>query len=86
MYKNGLIRKAKLFSEFMASQPGKQTIAVHTLPNISRIKSNQAMKFGQLIEYDMSNTFLEKCKAKSGAETIPRLFSKNAKLSISLDH
>ena len=30
----------------MTSQPGKETIAVHILPNISRGKGNQAMKFG----------------------------------------
>ena len=29
--------------------PGKQTIAIHILPNISRRKGNQTMKFGQLI-------------------------------------
>ena len=32
------------------SQPGKQTIAIHVLPNISRRKGNQTMKFGKLIE------------------------------------
>ena len=48
----------------MASQPGKQTTAIHTLPNISRIKGNQTMKFAQLIEYDMRNSFLEKSYAK----------------------
>ena len=41
----------------MTSQPGKQTIAIHILPNISRIKGNQTMKFGQLIEYGMRNVF-----------------------------
>ena len=35
----------------MTSQPGKQTIALHTLPNISRIKGIQKMKFGQVIKY-----------------------------------
>ena len=35
----------------MTSQPKKQTVAIHILPNISR--SNQAMKFDQLIEYNM---------------------------------
>ena len=60
----------------MLSQPGKQTIALHTLPNISRIKGNQRMKFGQLIEYDMRKTFLKKLYAKCGRETISRLFSK----------
>ena len=64
----------------MTSQPLKQTIA-----NISRIKGNQTMKFGQLIEYDMRNTFLGKSYTKYGGETIPRPFPKNPKLSISLD-
>ena len=41
----------------MTSQPGKQTIAIHILPNISRIKGNQTTKFGQLIEYGMRNVF-----------------------------
>ena len=36
----------------MTSEPVKQTIAIHTLPNISKSKGNQAMKFGQIIEYD----------------------------------
>ena len=44
----------------MTSQPWKQTISIHTLPNISRIKGTQTMKFGQLIEHDMRNIFLEK--------------------------
>ena len=30
------------------------------LPHISRSKSNQAMKFGQLIDYNMRNIFVEK--------------------------
>ena len=33
------------------SQPGQQTIVIHILPNISRSEGNQAMKFGQLIQY-----------------------------------
>ena len=44
----------------MTSQLGKKTITIQILPNISRSKGNQAMKFGQLIEYDMNNIFLEK--------------------------
>ena len=44
----------------MTSQPGKQTIAIHVLPNISRSKGNQTMKFGQLTEYNMRIIFLEK--------------------------
>ena len=30
---------------------------MHILPNISRIIENQAMKFGQLIEYNKRNVF-----------------------------
>ena len=43
------------------------------------------MKLGQLIEYNMLNIFLEKSYAKFAGETIPRLFSKKSKLSISLN-
>ena len=44
----------------MTSQPGLQTIAMHRLPNISQRKGNQTRKFGQLIEYNKRNIFLEK--------------------------
>ena len=43
----------------MTSQPGKQTVAIQIFPNISRSKGHQTMKFGQLIEYNMRNFFLE---------------------------
>ena len=43
------------------------------------------MKFGQLIDYDMRNIFLEKSYTKCGGETSPRPFSEKLKLSISLD-
>ena len=32
------------------------------------------MKFGQLVEYNMSNIFLEKSYGKYGGETINRFF------------
>ena len=67
----------------MVSQPGKQTIAIHILPNISSSKGNQIMKFGQLIEHNMGSIFLEKLYTKY--TTIPRPFSQKPKLSISLD-
>ena len=69
----------------MTSQPGKRTIALYTLPNISRSKHNQTMKLGQLIEYNMINIFLKTSYTKYGRETIPRLFSKKLKLSTSLN-
>ena len=58
--KNGLIRKMKLTSKFMKSQPGLQTIVIHISPNISQSKGNQTMKFDQLIEYNKRNMFLQK--------------------------
>ena len=60
-------------------------MAIHILPNISRSKGSQTMKFGQLIEYNTRNTFLEKSYTKFGEETIPRPFSKKSKLSICLN-
>ena len=48
----------------MTSQPGLETIAIHILPNISQSKGNQTMKFGQLMEYNTINSFLEKSYIK----------------------
>ena len=60
----------------MTSQPSLQTIAIHLLPNISQSKSSQAMKIGQLIEYNKRNSFIQKLCGKRGRETSSRpLFS-----------
>ena len=40
----------------MLLQPGKQTITIHILPNISN-KINQTVKFGHLVKYNMRNVF-----------------------------
>ena len=58
---------------------------MHILPNISRSKGKQMMKFGQLMECNMRNIFIEKSYTKFGGETIVRPFSKKLKLSLSLD-
>ena len=58
---------------------------MHMLPNISRSKDNQTMKFGQFIECNMRNIFLEKSYTKCDGETSPRPFSEKLKLSISMD-
>ena len=55
------------------------------LSNISRSKGDQTMTFGQLIECNMRNIFLENSYTKYGGETSPRPFSKKLKLNISLD-
>ena len=43
------------------------------------------MKFGQLIEYNISDIFLEKSYKKCCGDAIPRAFSRKSKLNISLD-
>ena len=60
----------------MTSQHKKQTVSIHILPNISRIKDNQTAKFCLLIEYSMRNIFLEKSFKKCDGEAISKLFLK----------
>ena len=84
MKKNDSIRKLRHISKFMTSQTAEQIMAIHELTKISRSKSNRKIKFGQLIECNMKNVFLEKLYAKCGKEASPRSFYKNSKLSISL--
>ena len=69
----------------MTSQPGKQRIVIHILPNILRSKNNQTMKLSQLIDYNPRNIFKEKWCTKCVGQTSPRPFYEKLKLSISLD-
>ena len=85
MQQNGLIRKIMLLSNFMTSQHCQQAIVIHLLPNISRINWHQTTEFGQLIECNIRNIFLDKSCTKCGGETSCRPFSETLKLSISLD-
>ena len=64
----------RLTSKLMTSQPGLQTIAMHILPNISQSKGNQTIKFGQLIEFNKSNDFLQKLYSKWDKELVSDLF------------
>ena len=59
----------------MMSQPGLETISVNILPNISQSKGNQTTKFGQLIEYNKRNIFLQILCRKWGRETSSRPLS-----------
>ena len=43
----------------MTSHTGKQVIIIHILPNISRSKGNQAIKFSHLIAYKVRNILLQ---------------------------
>ena len=65
----------------MTSQPGLQTIVIHTMPKILISKDNQKVKFGQLIEYNMRNIFLENHAQNVYEKLVPEPF-----LKIKLDH
>ena len=68
----------------MTSQPGYQLIVINILSNILRSNANRTMKFGYLMECNMTNFFFEKLYAKNGG-TSPRSFSEKLNLSISMD-
>ena len=53
----------------MVSSTGKQIILIHILPNISRSKDNQTMKFGQLIVYS-TKIFIFKNHAENDAKRL----------------
>ena len=68
----------------MTSKTRKLIITILILPNISRGKDNQIIKFGQLKEYNLRKRFLEKSYPKYSGKASTRPFSKSSKLSISL--
>ena len=84
MSKNGLIRKIRLISEFMTLQLVNKQLQYTYWP-ISQSKDKQEMKLDQLIKHNARNIFFEKSYTKCDRDTIPRLFSKKSKLSISVD-
>ena len=57
------------------SQPDLETITIHILPNFLQSKENQGIKFGQLIEYNNRNIFLQKLRRKWGKESSSRSLS-----------
>ena len=62
-------KKGKVNFKFMTSYTGKQIIEINILPNISRSKGNLAIKFGQLIDYNVRNIFLQISCRKLGRKT-----------------
>ena len=54
------VKKDKVNFKICTLQNEKQRITIQILHNISRNKSNQTMKFGQSIEYNMRNNVEEK--------------------------
>ena len=58
----------------MTLKPGKQTITVHILPNISQSKGNKTMKSGQVLEYSKVNIFFKNHIEKEAGRLVPDLF------------
>ena len=61
----------------MTSQPGKQTVAMHILPNILRSRGKQTIKFGQLVDITWETFFLK--------NHLQNMVKKKSKLSVSVD-
>ena len=56
----------------MVSQTGQLIIKIHILPDISRTRVNQAMKFSQIMKYSVRNVFLKSSCRKWGRENSSR--------------
>ena len=69
----------------MKPQTRQQIITIQISSNISRSKGNQTKKIDHLIEFNMSEIFLEKSCTKREGEDSPRHFHKKSKLNISRD-
>ena len=54
-----LDKKAKDIFKIYDVKNWEQIIKMHILPNISKSKGSQTMKFGKSLERDMRNIFLE---------------------------
>ena len=67
----------------MTSQTGKQIITIYLLPNVSRSKGNQTIKFGQSMENNLWIIFLEKSNKKCSGKDSPRPFYENSKYDMS---
>ena len=63
--------------ELKSSYRKKCSIAIHIFTNISRSKGNQAIKFGQLIEYNIRNIFLKNHTQNVVEKLFPGSFLKN---------
>ena len=70
MQKNGLIRKIRIISKFMAVN--KELKYVYW-PNLKK----QGQSGNEIIEYNMTNIFIEKSYRKCGGETISSPLLKN---------
>ena len=60
---HGLLRKLRLISKLMTSQPGKQTTAIDILPNISRRKRKSDIEICSVNPH-MHEIFLQRYSMK----------------------
>ena len=51
--------------------PGKQTVTLPILLNLSQSKGNQTLKFGQVMEYNKKNIFFLKIMQKMRLRLVP---------------
>ena len=68
------MRQLSLISKFVTPETWKRMIKIHILPSISRSKDNQAMKFRQLIEYKVRNSFVQKSIKGDVGRLVPDIF------------
>ena len=68
------MRQLSLISKFVTPETWKKMIKIHILPSISRSKDNQAMKFRQLIEYKVRNSFVQKSIKSDVGRLVPDIF------------
>ena len=78
MWKNSLIRKIRLISKFITSQPGQQAIAIHIWQSSNKIWSVNRVWHEKHFSYKIIHKIWWKI-------LFPDIFSKKSKLSISLD-
>ena len=55
----------------MTSQLDSETIKILTLHNISRSKNNHTVRFGEVIEYNKINVFLQKSCRSEASRLVP---------------
>ena len=84
MWESGLMRKLRIIPNFIWSHTGRQVLAIHVLPNISRSKVNQTMKLGRLTQYITPEIFfLKSCTQNVMKKLVPDHFKKNQNQKIS---
>ena len=57
----------------MTPHPGKQTVTLPILLNLSQSKGNQTLKFGQVMEYNQKIFFFWKIMQKMRLRLVPDL-------------